>query len=173
MKYRVSTMKVIWCESSEYQQRMKTTKAILSDLSEVENLWYKRPSDSEIAQLCWLLLSLSEAELKRIDRGNEFPMIMKIIASRLLSNRGFETVEKILDRIYGKTILQKWTDDNIVSIIISSIQNEQDNNLTEGQKQETSRTVPQEEESPYNYSITTLTYARKLQMKAKHKWLCS
>lgn len=104
-------------------------------LSEVENLWYKRPSDSEIAQLCWLLLSLSEAELKRIDRGNEFPMIMKIIASRLLSNRGFETVEKILDRIYGKTILQKWTDDNIVSIIISSIQNEQDGNLTEEQEE--------------------------------------
>lgn len=62
-------------------------------------------------------------------------MIMKIIASRLLSNRGFETVEKILDRIYGKTILQKWTDDNIVSIIISSIQNEQDGNLTEEQEE--------------------------------------
>ncbi len=104
-------------------------------LSEVEELWYKRPSSSEIAQLCWLLLSLSEAELKRINRGNEFPMIMKIIASRLLSNRGFETVEKIIDRIYGKTILQKWTDDNIVSIIISSIQNEQDSNLTEEQEQ--------------------------------------
>lgn len=104
-------------------------------LSEVEELWYKSPSSSEIAQLCWLLLSLSEAELKRINRGDEFPMIMKIIASRLLSNRGFETVEKILDRIYGKTILQKWTDDNIVSIIISSIQNEQDSNLTEEQEQ--------------------------------------
>jgi hypothetical protein len=26
---------------------------------------------------------------------------------------------------------------------------------------------------PYNYSITTLAYARKLQMKAKYKWLCS
>ncbi len=88
-------------------------------LSEVENLWYKRPSDSEIAQLCWLLLSLSEKELKRIEKGDEFPMIMKIIASRLLSNRGFETVEKILDRIYGKTI-QKWNlyEDKIISIVI-------------------------------------------------------
>ena len=88
-------------------------------LSEVQELGYKRPSDSEIVEICWLMLSLSEDELKRIERGDEFPMIMKILASRLLSNRGFETVEKILDRIYGKTIL-KWTldEDKIINIVI-------------------------------------------------------
>ena len=88
-------------------------------LSEVQELGYKRPSDSEIVEICWLMLSLSEDELKRIETGEEFPMIMKIIASRLLSNRWFETVEKILDRIYGKTIL-KWSleEDKIINIVI-------------------------------------------------------
>ena len=88
-------------------------------LSEVQELGYKRPSDSEIVEICWLMLSLSEDELKRIEKGSEFPMIMKIIASRLLSNRGFETVEMILDRIYGKTLL-KWglDEDKIINIVI-------------------------------------------------------
>ena len=88
-------------------------------LSEVQELGYKRPSETEIVEICWLMLSLSEEELKRLNGCDEFPMIMKIIASRLLSNRGFETVEKILDRIYGKTI-QKWNlyEDKIISIII-------------------------------------------------------
>jgi hypothetical protein len=44
--------------------------------SEVQELGYKRPSDSEIVE-SWLMLSLSEDELKRIESGNEFPMIMK------------------------------------------------------------------------------------------------
>lgn len=88
-------------------------------LSEVQELGYKRPSDSEIVEICWLMLSLSEDELKRIKSGDESPMIMKIIASRLLSNRWFETVEKILDRIYGKTIINRKTDENqVISIVI-------------------------------------------------------
>lgn len=88
-------------------------------LSEVQELGYKRPSDSEIVEICWLMLSLSEDELKRIRDCDEFPMIMKIVASRLLSNRDFETVEKILDRIYGKTIM-KWNldEDKIINIVI-------------------------------------------------------
>lgn len=87
-------------------------------LSEVQELGYKRPSDSEIVEICWLMLSLSEDELKRIESWDEFPMVMKIIASRLLSNRWFETVEKILDRIYGKTI-NNWKplDDKVIEIV--------------------------------------------------------
>jgi hypothetical protein len=88
-------------------------------LSEVQELGYKRPSDSEIVEICWLILSLSEDELKRIESSDEFPMIMKIIASRLLSSRWFETVEKILDRIYGKTILKRTLgEDKIINIVI-------------------------------------------------------
>lgn len=126
MKWDITYLQWKWFDANpqNINRWWRSRKQFSVILSEVENLWYKRPSNSEIAQLCWLLLSLSEAELKRIERDDEFPIIMKIIAARLLSNRGFETVEKILDRIYGKTILQKWTDDNIVSIIISSIQNQ-------------------------------------------------
>jgi len=49
-------------------------------------------------------------------------MIMKIIASRLLSDKGFDTVEKILDRVYGKTLPQKNTHDTDISSILKEIQ---------------------------------------------------
>ncbi len=121
MKWDITYLKWKWFDANPQninrQGRPKKQLSII--LTEVQELGYKRPSDSEIVELCWLLLSLSEEELKRIERSNEFPMIMKIIASRLLSNRGFETVEKILDRIYGKTLL-KWNldEDKIINIVI-------------------------------------------------------
>lgn len=121
MKWDITYLKWKWFDANPQninrQGRPKKQLSII--LTEVQELGYKSPSDSEIVELCWLLLSLSEEELKRIERSNEFPMIMKIIASRLLSNRGFETVEKILDRIYGKTLL-KWNldEDKIINIVI-------------------------------------------------------
>ena len=117
-------------------------------LTEVQELGYKRPSDSEIVEICWLMLSLSEDELKRIESDDEFPMIMKIIASRLLSNRWFETVEKILDRIYGKTIL-KWSleEDKIIKIVIQD-----DTVMTEEQEMK----IVQEYLRKKNRQISTL-----------------
>lgn len=117
-------------------------------LSEVQELGYKRPSDSEIVEMCWLMLSLSEEELKRIESGDEFPMIMKIIATRLLSNRWFETVEKILDRIYGKTIL-KWSleENKIINIVIQD-----DSVMTEEQEMK----IVQEYLRKKNLQISTL-----------------
>ncbi len=132
MKWDITYLKWKWFDMNpqNINKTWRPRKQFSVILSEVEDLWYKRPSDSEIVELCGLLLSLSEEELKRIQNADEFPMIMKIIATRLLSNRGFETVEKILDRIYGKTML-KWSldEDKIVNIVI------QDNNvLTEEQE---------------------------------------
>ena len=113
----------------------------------MQELGYKRPSDSEIVELCGLLLSLSEEELKNIEKSDEFPMVMKIIASRLLSNKGFETVEKILDRIYGRTILKgSPEEDKIINIVI------QDTILTDEQQMKIVEQYLKEK----NLQVTTL-----------------
>ncbi|MBC7498202.1 hypothetical protein H7170_01000 [Candidatus Gracilibacteria bacterium] len=81
---------------------------------------------------------------------------MKIIASRLLSIKGFETVEKILDRIYGKTILKSNLDEaKIINIVI------QDNiEMTDEQEMK----IVEQYLRKKNLQITTLTYACKLQI---------
>ncbi len=40
--------------------------------------------------------------LKSIAADEEQPMMLRIMAKRMLSNKAFEVLEKILDRIHGK-----------------------------------------------------------------------
>ncbi len=54
------------------------------------------------------MLTFTEDDLSIISNNEEYPMIMRIIATRMIWKRGFETIEKILDRWIGKT-KQTWT----------------------------------------------------------------
>lgn len=124
MSWNVENLKWKWFDKNpqNINRSWRPRKQFSMILSEVESLWYKRPSHSEVVELCWLLLSLSKDDLKRVEKSDEYPMIMKIIASRLLSDKGFETVEKILDRMYGKTPPQANIHDTDISNIIKEIQ---------------------------------------------------
>ena len=121
MSWNIEYLKWKWFDANpqNINRGGRPRKQLSIILSEVQELGYNCPSDSEIVDICWLMLSLSESEIKRISEGDEFPMIMRIIASRMLSHKGFDTVEKILDRIYGKTLL-KWNldEDKIINIVI-------------------------------------------------------
>jgi hypothetical protein len=48
------------------------------------------------------MIVLTELELKSIEEDKNKPMIMRIVAKNILSDRGFETMERIMDRIHGK-----------------------------------------------------------------------
>ena len=124
MSWNIENLKWKWFDKNpqNINRSWRPRKQFSMILSEVESLWYKRPSHSEVVELCWLLLSLSKDDLKRVEQSDEYPMIMKIIASRLLSDKGFETVEKILDRMYGKTLPQANIHDTDISNILKEIQ---------------------------------------------------
>ncbi len=101
-------------------------------IEEIKDLWYTSPSQSEIIDMCGLMLSLTERDVKIVAEWESYPMLMRIIATRMLWIRGFETVEKILDRIHWKTIPQSvLNDDRIVNIIIGDSPE-----LTEEQKKD-------------------------------------
>ena len=65
-------------------------------------MWYKQPSQSEVMEICLVMLTFTEDDLSIISNNEDYPMIMRIIATRMIWDRGFETVEKILDRGIGK-----------------------------------------------------------------------
>lgn len=48
------------------------------------------------------MIHLSEEELKELVTAKDKPMLARIIAKSLLSTKGFETAEKLLDRAIGK-----------------------------------------------------------------------
>ncbi len=71
-------------------------------IEEIKNMWYIQPSQSEVMEICLVMLTFTENDLSIISSNEEYPMIMRIIATRMIWDRGFETVEKILDRGIGK-----------------------------------------------------------------------
>lgn len=88
-------------------------------IEEIKDMWYKQPSQSEIIDICGLMLSLTEKDLSDISNKGEYPMIMRIIATRMIWMRWFETVEKILDRIHWKTIISSEIEEQqIINIVI-------------------------------------------------------
>lgn len=87
-------------------------------IEEIKDMWYKQPSQSEIIDVCGLMLALTEKDLSDVASREEYPMIMRIIATRMIWMRWFETAEKILDRIHWKIILSSETEDTIVNIVI-------------------------------------------------------
>ncbi len=101
-------------------------------IEEIKGLWYSTPSQSEIIDICFLMLTLTEDDLSILSSNEEYPMIMRIIASRLTWTKGFETLEKILDRWIGKARqftswanngfmnpLSSLSDDKLIEIIIN------------------------------------------------------
>ncbi len=87
-------------------------------IEEIKDMWYKQPSQGEIIDICWLMLALTEKDLSDVASREEYPMIMRIIATRMIWMRWFETVEKILDRIHWKIILSNEIDNQIINITI-------------------------------------------------------
>lgn len=126
MKWDITYLKWKWFDANpqNINRAWRPRKQLSYIIEEIKDLWYTSPSQSEIVDICSLILSLTESDMKIIAEWESYPMLMRIIATKMLWMRGFETVEKILDRIYGKMIAKKETEDNTISFIIKSVQEE-------------------------------------------------
>ena len=71
-------------------------------IEEIKEMWYKQPSQSEVMEICLVMLTFTADDLSIISNNEDYPMIMRIVATRMIWDRGFETLEKILDRGIGK-----------------------------------------------------------------------
>ena len=74
---------------------------------------------SLVSQTYQVLLSLPQKKLAIIARDAEQPMINRIVAKEMLGKKGFEIVEKMLDRANGKPT-------NMQEIIQETITTEED-----------------------------------------------
>lgn len=55
-----------------------------------------------VTEIYQVLMSQTEEQLKTITGHKELPMMYRIIAKELLSKKGFDIIEKMLDRANGK-----------------------------------------------------------------------
>jgi hypothetical protein len=63
---------------------------------------YTPVTASEVQQVYKTLLQLTEPRLKAIVADGEQPMLLRIVAKAMLSQKGFEVIEKMMDRGHGR-----------------------------------------------------------------------
>jgi len=73
--------------------------------STIENLkaeGYEEVTSNHIKQAYQMLIGLDRDKIMEIGKDNEQSMLMRVVSRAILDNKGFEIIEKMLDRAHGK-----------------------------------------------------------------------
>jgi hypothetical protein len=71
-------------------------------LQELKEQGYAPITAAEIAELYKTLININSDDLKIMAEDSKQPIINKVIIKAIISGKGFEVVEKMLDRAIGK-----------------------------------------------------------------------
>ena len=66
--------------------------------TQLKEKWYSPATKADIEENYMQLLNLPEEELKKLLKNNKQPMLIRIIVKSMLSGKGFDIIEKMLDR---------------------------------------------------------------------------
>ena len=71
-------------------------------MRELREAGYERVSPSNIIEAYELLLGLDEEKLREIVNDKDKPMLVRIVSKQMLSTKGAEILEKMMDRAHGR-----------------------------------------------------------------------
>lgn len=77
-------------------------KTIRTVIAEFEKNGLIIPSNDEIGKMYLYIATLNEEELKRVLNDKEQPMMTRIIARGVLSKKGLDVIDRIVNRAYGQ-----------------------------------------------------------------------
>lgn len=80
--------------------RPKKTVSQVNAMLEAEG--YQKASSIDICDAYMLLISLDPEKLKEIEADSMIPILYKKAAKIILSDKGFDIIEKMLDRAHGR-----------------------------------------------------------------------
>ena len=89
--------------------------------SELAEKWYKPATKQDIEANYMSMLQLPQDELLKIWNDKDKPMLIRIIAKNMLWWKGFEIVEKMLDRWIWKAMPKddNWKDKDNINVTIT------------------------------------------------------
>lgn len=76
-------------------------KTIRTMIAEFEKAGLIVPSNEEIGKMYMYIASLNEKELGDMLQNKELPMMTRIIARGILSKKGLDVIDRIVNRTYG------------------------------------------------------------------------
>lgn len=77
-------------------------KFVSEVLVELREKGYENVTKQNIVDIYETMVSVPKAELETMYKDEAIPIIYRIIVKNLLSNKGFDVIEKMLDRSHGK-----------------------------------------------------------------------
>ena len=77
-------------------------KLVSTVIEDLKAEGYEEVTADHIKQAYQLLIGLDKDKIVEIGKDNEQSMLMRIVSRAILDNKGFEIIEKMLDRAHGK-----------------------------------------------------------------------
>ena len=77
-------------------------KMIADVIAELEKQGIKAATKSDILDIYMRLINMEIQELEQIVKDPTQPVLVRIVGKNILSGKGFDTIEKMLDRSIGK-----------------------------------------------------------------------
>jgi len=82
-------------------------KTVLSIITELKSQGYERATVYNVMEIYEYMIGLDEAKLLELSRDIQQPIIIHLVCKAILSNKGFDMLEKMLDRAHGKATNKK------------------------------------------------------------------
>ena len=72
-------------------------------INELKELGYERVTITNIIEAYEFCLGLDKEKIVEITNNEKSPMFLRIVGKGMLSKKGFDIIEKMIDRAHGKT----------------------------------------------------------------------
>jgi len=92
-----------------WNPKWRPKKGIALVNAEMEKMGYSPATKQDIEANYMAMIQLTQQQLEAYGKDNTKPMIIRIIAKSMLSGKGFDVIEKMLDRAHGKATQREET----------------------------------------------------------------
>ena len=77
-------------------------KLVSTVIADLKAEGYEEVTADHVKQAYQLLIGLDKDKIVEIGKDNEQSMLLRVVSRAILDNKGFEMIEKMLDRAHGK-----------------------------------------------------------------------
>jgi hypothetical protein len=93
-------------------------KLVSSLIFQLKEEGYERVTAGQVREAYEILINLDQLKIVELGNDKEQPMFVRIIAKAILDKKGFEIIEKMLDRAHGKPKNENSESDREININI-------------------------------------------------------
>lgn len=80
----------------------KAPRLVTSIVRELKEAGYERVSSLQVVEVFEMLIGLPEQQIKELIADSETPMSIRIVGKAMMSAKGFDVLQALLDRAHGK-----------------------------------------------------------------------